>query len=408
MIGSRRIAAQVLLGGVFVMDGYDLNAMPLAVPHLEGAMGFEPALFGVVFSAVLVGMGAGAALFAPLGDRVGRRPMIVFGCILAAVATLGTATAGSITAFAFWRFLTGLSLGATLPNCTALSAELAPEGRKATVMALVSAGITLGAMAAGLTAPEVVRMGGWQALFVIPGLLAAILAIALSLVLARGIPEPEVPAGVVTSKVPQLELFLSPWAFPFAVFAAALTLNAVNLYLLSNWVPTVLPQAGYTIDQAARIAGLMQGAGFVLGLSMSFLIDRWRPGAVMVGMYLLVAGALLLIGLGAIAPADWTAPILLAMGGVTGAAMALPALAAFLMPSRLLSSALGMGVLIARAGAIAGPMIGQYLLARGAAPSEFFLAAAGPALLCALVCLALPAALRVKGREEARTAVAAA
>lgn len=400
MTGKRRLAALVLLGGVFVMDGYDLNAMPLAVPHLEGALGLSAELFGVVFSAVLVGMGAGSALFAPMGDRIGRRPMIVFGCVLAAISTLGTASAGSITAFAFWRFLTGLSLGATLPNCTALSAELAPEGRKATVMALVSAGITLGAMTAGLTAPEVVRMGGWGGLFVIPGLFAGVLAIALWFVLADGTPEPEVPADAPVSKVPQLELFGSPWSFPFAVFAGALTLNAVNLYLLSNWIPTILPRAGYTVDGAARIAGLMQGAGFVLGLTMSFLIDRWRPGWVMVGTYLLVTVALLLMGLGTIAPDGWTPPILLAMGGVTGAAMALPALAAFLMPSRLLSSALGMGVLVARAGAIAGPMIGQYLLSVGAEPRQFLLAAAGPAILCALVCLALPAALRVKPRAE--------
>ena len=135
MSPARRVLAQVLLAGVFVMDGYDLNAMPLAVPHLEGALGLPPANFGIVFSAVLIGMGVGSGLLAPLGDRIGRRPLIVFGATLCALATLGTATATSITAFAFWRFFTGIALGATLANCTALSAELAPEGRKAFVMA---------------------------------------------------------------------------------------------------------------------------------------------------------------------------------------------------------------------------------------------------------------------------------
>lgn len=405
MSPARRIVAQVLLAGVFVMDGYDLNAMPLAVPHLEGALGLSPASFGVVFSAVLIGMGVGSGLLAPLGDRVGRRPLIVFGALLASLATLGTATATSITAFAIWRFLTGIALGATLANCTALSAELAPEGRKAFVMALVSAGITVGAMTAGLTAPEVVVMGGWPALFVLPGLFAGALALTLGFVL-RGADErltaddaPRAP------KVPQVELFKSPWFFPFAVFALALTLNAVNLYLLTSWVPTILPMAGYTVDAAARISGLMQGAGFVMGLAMSYLIDRWKPGGTMVLAYLLVAAALLSMGLAVVAPADWTPPLLLAMGGVSGAAMALPALAAFLMPAHLLSSALGVGVLVARAGAIAGPMIGQYLLTTGAAPREFLLAAAGPAILCALVCLALPAALKVRKRVEEAEAV---
>jgi len=101
MTPTRRVLALVLIAGVFVMDGYDLNAMPLAVPRLERALGLAPAAFGWVFSVVLVGLGAGAALLAPLGDRFRRRPLIVFGCLVVAAATLGTASATSIPEFLF-------------------------------------------------------------------------------------------------------------------------------------------------------------------------------------------------------------------------------------------------------------------------------------------------------------------
>ena len=67
MSPARRVFAQVLLAGVFVMDGYDLNAMPLAVPHLEGALGLPPASFGIVFSAVLIGMGVLVARVGAIG-----------------------------------------------------------------------------------------------------------------------------------------------------------------------------------------------------------------------------------------------------------------------------------------------------------------------------------------------------
>src|SRR5690606_2986916 len=146
------------------MDGYDLNAMPLAVPRLQDTLGLEASAFGWVFSVVLVGLGAGAALLAPLGDRIGRRPLIVFGCLVVSLATLATATADSIPEFLLWRLITGVGLGACLPNCTALSAELAPERLRATLMSLVSAGIVLGALGAGMSAPYVVGLGGWQAL----------------------------------------------------------------------------------------------------------------------------------------------------------------------------------------------------------------------------------------------------
>ena len=400
MTPTRRILSLVLLAGVFVMDGYDLNAMPLAVPRLQGPLGLEPSAFGWVISILLVGLGAGAALLAPLGDRIGRRPLIVFGCLAVAISTLATATATTIPEFILWRFVTGAGLGACLPNCTALSAELAPERLRATLMSLVSAGIVVGALGAGLSAPAVVGFGGWEGLFVLPGLFAAVLAILLWWVLPGEAPA---PAGAATrSRIPQFELFRAPWLLPFAVFAGALTLNAANLYLLTSWVPTVLPQAGFTVDQAAQVTGLMQGAGLALGMLMSVLIDRWRPGPTMVGAFLFMAACFLAIGLTTPDPVRWTMLLLAGAGAISGAGMALPALTAYLFPSRLLSSAVGMGVLVARVGAISGPLIGTAMLDSGVAPRTFLASAAIPAAIAALICLGIPAALAVRRREEAR------
>lgn len=400
MSPARRTLSLVLLALVFIMDGYDLNAMPLAVPRLQGPLGLEPSAFGWVFSVVLVGLGAGAALLAPLGDRIGRRPLIVFGCLTVSVATLATATASTIPEFLLWRLLTGAGLGACLPNCTALSAELAPERLRATLMSLVSAGIVVGALGAGMSAGPVVAVGGWQGLFVVPGLFAAALAIALWAVLPGETAAADRAAP--RSRIPQFELFRAPWLFPFAIFAGALTLNAANLYLLTSWVPTVLPQAGFTANQAAQVSGLMQGAGLALGMVMSVLIDRWRPGPTMIGGFVFMAACFLAIGLTAPDPARWTLLLLAGAGAVSGAGMALPALTAYLFPSRLLSSAVGMGVLVARVGAISGPLIGTAMLDAGVAPRLFLASAALPAAIAALICFGIPAALAVRRREEAR------
>ena len=398
MTSTRRFVALALLGGVFVMDGYDLNAMALAVPRLEGALGLAPTQFGVVFSAVLVGLGAGAALVAPLGDRIGRRPLITISCLIVAAATLMTAMATSITEFALWRFITGLALGACLPNCTALSAELAPPRMRATIMSLVASGIVLGAVAAGESAQAVVAMAGWEGLFFVPGAFAAVLAVALWFVLPAGATRPAAPPAA--GKVPQFEVFRQPWTLPFAVFATALTLNAGSLYMLTSWTPTVLPQAGFTLDEAARVTGRMQGAGLLLGMAMSVLIDRWRPGLTMVGGFSLMTLCFLAIGLTAPDPARWTLLLLVGVGCVSGAAMALPALTAYLFPSHMLSTVVGMGVLIARIGAIAGPLVGQAMLSAEVSPRLFIASAALPAGLAALVCLAIPAALAVRRRQE--------
>jgi AAHS family 4-hydroxybenzoate transporter-like MFS transporter len=401
MTPARRTLSLVLLGGVFVMEGYDIAAMSLAVPRLDAALGLPPTAFGWVFSALLIGLGAGGALLAPFGDRIGRRPLIVFGCVAVAVATLATATATTVTEFLIWRLITGIAFGACLPNVSALSAELAPERLRATLMAIVSAGIPLGIAVAGLLAPEVIGIGGWEGLFVLPGLAAASLALALGYVLAGGPPETPVGSAARGSRLPQFELFKAPWLLPFAVFAAMLSLNAMNLYFLNSWVPTVLPNAGFTLDEAARVSGIVQLAAIAIGIAASVGIDRWRPGATLAFMFAAMAMAFAAVGLTAPEPVRWTLLLMAGVGGASAGGMALPALCAYLFPARLLSSAIGMGVLVARLGAIAGPPIGAALLSAKASPQAFFATAALPAGLCVLVALAVPMALAVRRREGA-------
>ncbi|HYD24542.1 MAG TPA: MFS transporter [Croceibacterium sp.] len=393
----RRTASLVLIALVFVMEGYDLMAMSLAAPRLE-PLGLDPAQFGWVYTAMLVGIGLGGAVLAPFGDRIGRRPLIVFGCIAVAALTLATTLATTLPQFLAWRLLTGMAFGACLPNCSALSAELAPERIRATVMALVSAGIPLGLAAAGLFAPEVVAIGGWQALFVVPGLFAALLGVVLWPVLPGEAARSE--RAPRASRLPQLELFRAPWRVPFAVVATLLSLNAMNLYLLNSWLPTVLPRAGFSLDDAARIAGVVQLAGLAIGVVASVLIDRWRPGATMIGLFALMAACFAAIG--AIAPgAGWIALLMVGVGGASAASMALPALCAYLFPPRLLSSAVGMGVMVARLGAFAGPPLGQAMLDVDVAPQMFLASAALPAGIAALIGLAIPVALAVLRRQEA-------
>ena len=406
MTASRRILALILLGGVFVMEGYDIAAMSLAVPRLDGALGLEPASFGWVFTMLLVGLGAGGALLAPLGDRFGRRALIVAGCLGTGLATLATASATSITGFLVWRLFTGLALGACLPNVSALSAELAPERLRATLMAVVSAGIPIGLAVAGIAAPPIIDALGWEGLFLVPGSFALLLALSLAFALEGGKPrqadqteeEPIQPG--LAKRLPQLELFAAPWLFPFAVFAAMLAFNALNLYLLNSWLPTVLPGAGLSLDAAAQVAGVANLAGLGIGIGASILIDRWRKRATLMLMFGAMAASFAIIGFSAPDPVRWTLLLMVGVGGANAGGMVLPGLAAYLFPARLLSSAVGMGVLVARLGAFAGPPLGGAMIAANVPAQTFLAVAALPALACVIIALLVRAALAVRPRIE--------
>lgn len=402
MFSTRRMTALALLAGVFIMEGFDIAAMSIAVPRLEGALGLDPASFGWVFTALLIGLGAGGALIAPLGDRFGRRALIVGGCLATGLFTLATATATSITEFLVWRLLTGLALGACLPNVSALSSELAPAGMRATIMAVVSAGIPVGLALAGISAPMLIAAAGWPVLFYAPGMAAVVLAAALWLILDGGRPAPTEPVETksVAAKLPQFMLFARPWAFPFAVFSTMLALNALNLYLLNSWLPTILPQAGLTLDVAAQVAGVANLAGLAIGIGASMLMDRWKKGPTLMLLFGAMAASFAVIGLTAPDTTRWTLMLMVGVGGANAGGMVLPGLAAYLFPASLLSSAVGMGVLVARLGAFAGPPLGAAMIAADVPAQTFLGVAALPAIACVLVALHVGRALKVRGKVE--------
>lgn len=418
MMTSRNMVALGLMTGVFIMEGFDIAAMGLVVPRLEGPLGIAPESFGWVFTAILLGLGIGGATIAPLGDRYGRRALIVGGCLATGIVTLATATSTTTTEFLIWRFLTGLALGACLPNVSALSSELAPAGMRATIMAVVSAGIPVGLALAGFAAPAIIGLVEWYGLFYAPGSAAIVLSVMLWFVLDGGAPQsatPQAAANVTTTpaatagdtppglvdKLPQLGLFLRPWAFPFAVFAAMLALNAMVLWMLNSWLPTVLPQAGLSLDDAGRVAAVANLAGLGIGIGASMLMDRWRKGLTLILLFGAMGLSFAVIGLTAPDATRWTLLLMVGVGGANAGSMVLPGLAAYLFPARLLSSAVGMGVLVARLGAFAGPPLGAAMIAADVPAQTFLGVAAFPALACVLVALLVTTALKVRGRVEA-------
>jgi AAHS family 4-hydroxybenzoate transporter-like MFS transporter len=421
-LGFARILSLVLCALVMFVDGYDLAAMPLAVPHVVRAWGVAPSTFSVALSAVLVGLGVGALLLAPLGDRFGRRPVLIASMLLIAAATVGTSLAGSANDFAIWRLLTGIALGACLPNATALVAELAPKRRRIGLLTIVSCGVSLGGVAAGFVVPPLTAAGGWTMIFIVPGLLTGVLAAALflflpespKLLLVRGRSEALAalsarlglgdssrwarPSSVsATPKPSMLAPLAREYRFATFVFVGLYLMNALSLYLMVSWLPTILPQAGFSLAQAARLSSLVQGGGLVTGLLLSSLLDRGKTAPILAGAYLIVAAALLGFSIVPATLAGWGLLLLVAGGGVSGIHLAMMAVGTSFYPPQMLSSAIGFAVAVARVGAIAGPLLGGALIQNGFSPAAFLATVVLPVLACAAGVGLVPRVRRPRG-----------
>jgi AAHS family 4-hydroxybenzoate transporter-like MFS transporter len=101
---------------VQICDGYDVGSIGWAVPPLTHAWNLPLAAFALAFLWSSVGVVVGAPLAGPIGDRYGRRPLLLASVAIVGVASLLTAFSDSVVTLSLWRFFTRVGLGGAFPR----------------------------------------------------------------------------------------------------------------------------------------------------------------------------------------------------------------------------------------------------------------------------------------------------
>jgi SP family sugar:H+ symporter-like MFS transporter len=133
---------------MFGWDSMALNVVKNALQYHtkanNGLIGFAIA-FGVL-SAVL-----GAFVAGRLSDKTGRKPIMIISAVLFIVSSIGIVFIGnSIGLFLFWRFFSGLAMGAAMTIAPAYISETAPADLRGTLVSLRQFFIIIGLFVCGL------------------------------------------------------------------------------------------------------------------------------------------------------------------------------------------------------------------------------------------------------------------
>jgi AAHS family 3-hydroxyphenylpropionic acid transporter len=156
------------------------------------------------------------------------------------------------------------------------------------------------------------------------------------------------------------------------------------LYMLLNWLPSLLIGQGYTRPQAGAVQILFNLGGAAGSVLTGRLIDRERAvRAVLIayaGMLLSLAGLGLSGSFGLMLVAGFAAGYC-----ALGAQLVLYARAPALYPTAIRATGVGASVAIGRLGSVAGPLVAGQVLAAGAGAAGVMLAAS-PGLVVAAFC----------------------
>ena len=151
-------------------DGYDVGSIGWAVPELTHAWHLAPPLFALAFLFSNIGIMVGALVAGPIGDRIGRKPLLLGSVGLFAIASLLSAIAPSLSVLAGLRFFTGLA-SPGFAGTTALTGDYAPKRFRQTLILVTFTGAPLGAFVGGQIVALMLHQGlGWPSIFVLGGL----------------------------------------------------------------------------------------------------------------------------------------------------------------------------------------------------------------------------------------------
>lgn len=380
----------LLLGCVLaqILDGFDFQTTSFALPLIIKEFAISPAQAGLIGSVTNIGLLLGALLFAPLADRIGRRPIFQWALFAYAFGTLLSAIAPTYGVLLLARFITGLGIAAEFPVAFSLLAEYSPKRLRHIFVGSGAIGYSFGWFVCAVVATIVVPTFGWRALFWI-GVTPALMIVyvrryipesirfllqqgrtAEAAAVARKIAD-DAGYGAIELVAPDSTAEVRPNVGQqfSALRLSALAIIVLGLFQLANniqvvgfgtWLPSIFLRQGFTLTKSFTFTMIVLAVtplGQIFGMWLQDKMPRKWAMLLLSG-----ASAVCFFGFGLSFEYKWPIEIIVACdvgyqffsGGVVPIFYTLTS---ELFPTKCRALASGLVIAAARLGSISGPYI---------------------------------------------------
>jgi AAHS family 4-hydroxybenzoate transporter-like MFS transporter len=413
----------VVLGLLLVAllcDGFDLQLVAFAAPRIAADWGIEPGALRYAIVANLLGMMVGAMFLGNMGDRFGRKRVIVVGTILYACTALICLKAQNPTQLGMIRFFTGLGLGGVLPNVIALAAEISPSAKRAYLTSIPMIGMSLGSGLPAYVAAFLVPRYGWEALFVA----GSIVPVAVALLLAWKLPEsllfltyrgknrrliearareldpaldirPDTQFALRTKEAGEQprssisDLFAGRLAVTTPLLWVMFACTLLAMHFLNSWISVILNQAGLSEVLTAFTNAALHWGGTLAAITTVFMLGRLGLNWALILLTLGFSGCLIIATTGFASTPLLIVAVCMAGFGIVGCQGVLNTSAGLIYPVSCRPTGAGAALGIGRIGSLSGPLVGAYVLAQHWPSQRMFFVPLLPLAIAALATLFL-------------------
>ncbi len=390
-LGRFLVGLVVISWIITFFDGIDSNLISFASPYFASEFHLTKVQTGNIFSMGLLGTLIGGFILGYAGDRIGRRPTVIFATAGFSVLTICFYLANSYWSLFALRLSNGIPLGGMLPLAWALNIEYAPKRYRATIVTVIMMGYSLGTALGGPVAIWLIPRFGWRAVFIFGGIAAIASAAVLFAILPESIRflaskgrQPERIAAIIRRIAPDRAvspgadfivgdeagharnfkpslLFLGELRWITPLIWVAYIFSSMAVFFIVNWTPLVFEALKFTRTEAAAAASMNSAMGAVGGLLLMRFTDKRGAIAITV-MPVLTAILLLLAGFASIGHEPFLVLSALIGGCLIGGHFGMHSICGIFYPSAYRGNGAGWATSVAKIGSVAGPILGGMIL----------------------------------------------
>lgn len=289
-----------------------------AMPQMQQALGVSQADAQWTLSSIVLAFGTAQLVWGPVSDRIGRRPVLLWGLSLFVLASVATVLAPNLTVMILARVAQGLGLAAAVVCARSMIRDLyvPEEGARMLSKALSGLGILalVGPLVGGLTAAWL----GWRATLAVVGLFALGSLVFVALRLRETLPTHRRQTAMsVGQRVSQWRHITAQPMFRAYTALTSSTYGGLYVFLAAS--PFVFIDVLHLSRPVFGVVMASMSLGYLLG---TMLCRRRLPrmglaGTVRLGAWLSAAGGLWGVAISVVGLiGDWTPQAWMLLPGV--------------------------------------------------------------------------------------------
>ncbi len=172
-VGMYRWRVCAMLLAATTINYIDRQVLGVLAPFLQDEIGWNEIQYGYIVTAFQAAYAIGLLCTGAIVDRFGTRIGYAVAITIWSLAAMGHALAASVVGFIIARFFLGLGESGNFPAAIKTVAEWFPRRERALATGIFNSGSNIGAIVAPMMVPVVALAWGWQAAFLVTGVLSA-------------------------------------------------------------------------------------------------------------------------------------------------------------------------------------------------------------------------------------------